>query len=58
MLDRLTETNAHNLIAIDESLFTHKEGKQVWIVGLINLNTNEIRLEVVEDRSENTMEIL
>ena len=43
------EKNKNGIIAIDESLFTHKEGKQVWIVGLINLNTNEIRLEVVED---------
>ena len=40
------------------SLFTHCNGKQVLIVGLINLKTDEIRLEIDENKNRNTMRII
>ncbi len=57
-LDRLANTNSHQQISIDESLFIHWEGIQVWVVGLINLNTDEIRLEIVENRDQQTMKTI
>jgi hypothetical protein len=50
-LDQLVYKDLHQLVAVDESLFTHVQGELIWIVGLINLTNNEIRLEIVENRS-------
>ena len=55
IIDRLAFKNANHHISIDESLFTHNNGNQVWVVGLINIDTNSIRLEVVENRNSETM---
>ena len=50
MVDPLAYKNANDSIIIDESLFTHSNGIPQWIIGLINLRTNDIRLELVESR--------
>jgi len=54
-LDRLALANAQQVICVDESLFTHNEGQQQWVLGLINTATNEIRLELIANRDENTL---
>jgi hypothetical protein len=43
---------------VDESLFTHIQGSQKWVVGLINTSNKKIRLEVVYNRNEATIKII
>ena len=40
---------------IDESLFTHIDGSQVWVFGIITRVTREARCWVVRDRSADTL---
>ena len=54
-LDRLSNEDDDEIICVDESLFTHNSHEQQWVVGLINISTNEIRLELVENRNEETL---
>ena len=46
------------MVAVDESLFSHLNDEQIWLVGLINLRTNDIRLELVENRSSETLKLI
>jgi hypothetical protein len=57
-LDRLALTNSHQVVCVDESLFTHNKGKQQWVFGLINTATNEIRLELIPNSDENTLKTI
>ena len=57
-LDPLAYTDAHDMLAVDESLFSHLNDKQIWLVDLINLRTNDIRLELVENRSSETLKLI
>ena len=51
--EKLAYTNELKNIAVDESLFVKDiNGVQYWIIGLINVETKEIRLEIVTERSE------
>ena len=43
--NRLAYKNANQHISNDKSWFIHHSCEQVWLVGLINLETNKIRLE-------------
>jgi transposase-like protein len=54
-LEKITELNKHDNISVDESLFVHINNQQLWVVGIINNNSREIRLEIVENRSAETM---
>lgn len=54
-LETIAPRNGYNHIAIDESLFTHCDGVQQWVIGMINSETNLIRLEVVESRDTDTL---
>ena len=54
-LEKITELNRHDNISVDESLFIHQNNGQIWVLGFINNNTREIRLEIVENRSDETM---
>ena len=54
-LDPLAYKNAFQHIPTDESLFTHTNGEQTWVVGLINSETNQIRLEIVKNRDTETL---
>ena len=54
-LERLAPKNSNYVICADESLFTHKEGEQTWVLGLINLENNDIRLEIISNRNEATL---
>ena len=35
-LERLAKKNAHQTLCVDESLFSHTEGAQTWVVGILN----------------------
>ena len=50
--------NANNILYFDESLFTHRDGIQAWVVGIINTDINEMRLEVVANRNEEMLKAL
>jgi len=51
--EKLAYTNELQNIAVDESLFVKdNNGVQYWIIGLINIQTKNIRLEIVTDRTE------
>ena len=54
-LDTLALTNAQQVIWVDEPLFVRNEGEQQWALGVINTATNEIRLELIINRDENTL---
>ena len=58
ILDRLVNNSANQIICVDESLFMHKEGNQTWIIGLLNTETNGIRLDVVTIRNETTLKAI
>ena len=57
-LERLVGNNANQTLCIDESLFTLTEGAQTWVFGILNVNTDEIRLEIVPYRSRNTLKTI
>lgn len=54
-LEYLADENANRKIAIDESLFTHYENKQIWVIGMIDTNTKEFRLVPTFSRDSNTL---
>ena len=56
-LDPLAYTDAHDMVVVDESLFSHLNDEQIWLVGLINLRTNDIKLELEENRSSETLKL-
>ena len=44
---------------MDESLFTHINNTQQWVVGImINITTKNIRIEVVNDRTTETLKMI
>ena len=45
------EKDKNSFFAIDESLFGHRQGKQLWIIGAINTQSKEFRLEGVYERN-------
>ena len=57
-LDRQVENNVNYIIAIDESMFAHIANQQIWIIGLISINTKKWRLEIVTDKSLNTLKLI
>ena len=55
-IEHIAEENHNESISIEESLFSHENKAQVWVVVMINNITRKIRLEIVEDLSRATME--
>ena len=51
----MSDENANRKIAIGESLFTHYENKQIWVIGMIDTNTNEFRIVPTFSRNSNTL---
>ena len=44
--------NERKNVCLDESLFLHNSfGEQVWAIGLIDIESKKIRLELVKERS-------
>ena len=56
-LEKLAYNNNHH-IGVDESLFSHNNGNQMWIVGLLNHVTNNLRLELVESRTSEVLKYI
>lgn len=52
----LGELNQAGFFSCDESLFGHCHGNQIWILGIINNNTKEFRLEGSFNRDSVTLE--
>lgn len=53
-VEYIAEENAGDCISINES-FVHDNQKQIWIIGMINNPTREIRLEISENRNSSTI---
>ncbi len=56
ILEPLALVNANNHVSINENLFCHSSGEQVWVVGMINSETKNLRLEIVENRNATTLQ--
>ena len=50
--------NNPKLVAIDESLFTHDEQGQVWVVGGIETKLKNIRLDIIRVRNSSNLKNL
>ena len=57
-IERLAFTNANNVIAMDESLFTHINNTQQWVVGMIHITTKNIRIKIVNDRTTEALKMI
>ena len=54
-IESIASKNAYNHISTDESLFTHLDGVQQQVIGLINAETNQLLLEIATERDESTL---
>ena len=45
-------------IELKESLFTHVDGISQWVIGLMNLSSNDNMFEIVENRDINTLKTM
>ena len=54
-LEKLTYLGENQKSAIDESLFVHMDGKQLWVIGIIFIESLNIRIEVSFERDTTTM---
>ena len=43
--DIFSPKNANSFFAVDECLFSHKNGQQIWILGAINTKSKVFRLD-------------
>ena len=55
IIENIAKRDTDSSISIDESLFIHENGVKVWVCGMINNSIRTIRLELLENRSQNTM---
>ena len=56
-IEKLVYENEGKNICIDKSLFVHySNGDQIWVVGLINVVSKKIRLELVKERSSQILQ--
>ena len=56
VLENITEKNIDSPISVEESLFIDENGVQVWVWGMISNRTRTIRFELLENRTQNTMQ--
>lgn len=52
----IDHNNNPHIIAIDESLFSHDEKGQIWIVGGVDTNLKNIRLDILRQRNAENIE--
>ena len=45
-LETLSPKNQLSHNAVDESIFSHLEGEHIWVLGMINNETNAISLDI------------
>ena len=57
-IDPLAYKNGNQYISCDESLFTHTAGIQQWVVGLLNTQTKNFRIELVDAREQTTLKTI
>ena len=50
-IEIIANENGQDSISVDESLFIHDNQKEIWVIGMINNRTREIRLEISENRT-------
>ena len=48
IIENIAERDTDSSISVDESLFIHENGVQVWVCGMINNSTRTIRLEYLK----------
>ena len=53
--ESLEDGNHIDYYSIDESLFGHRNNKQIWILGAINNRTKDFRVEAVLNRDSETL---
>ena len=49
--------NNQRIVAIDESIFTHEEFGQVWIIGGVDTKLKNIRLDIIRERNANNISL-
>ena len=55
-LEKLVYDNEHKNVCVDESLFVHNSvEEQIWVIGLIEVESKKIRLELVKERSSEVL---
>ena len=47
-IEQISQEKGNDSLSIDESLFVHLENKQIWVVGIINNRTRDIKKIVTE----------
>ena len=57
-LDPLADLNNYYHVSINESLFTHEVNCQIWVIGLIYNETNNICIEIVQNRNHDTLKAI
>ena len=50
-LNKLGNRNGTSNISIDESMFTHLNGRKIWVVGAKNNKTGKIRCDIFKNRN-------
>lgn len=58
LLEDLAEENSGEMIWVDESLLVQEYNVQIWVAGLINSQTRKIRLEILDNRTSETLKII
>lgn len=53
--ESISERNKFKYFSVDESLFGHRNNKQIWILGAINTQSKEFLIEPTYDRSLETI---
>ena len=51
----ISEINKNEFYAVDESLISHNNNKQIWLLGLINNSTKEFRIVASYKRDSLTL---
>ena len=51
------DPNSNRTVTIDETLITHIDSKQIWIVGAIDTTTKNVRLDVIPERNGHNLKI-
>jgi hypothetical protein len=55
--DKMAEFNQLVNIAVDESFFCDFNGnQQIWLIGLVNIQTQDFRIEAVYERNSDILE--
>ena len=57
-LDPYTDLNKYHQVVIDEGLFTQERNCQIWVLVLINNETKDICMEIVQNRNQDTLKAI